>query len=69
MILEYCKKCEHHETVELDSRPHSRCLKENCLSIYTKCVADAAVQQFIAHDTGKKKPPPRSALEICYESV
>ena len=69
MILSYCKKCEHHVQVEIASVTHSRCLKENCLSVYAKCFTEEAVRQFIRKNTDKKYDPPDSALEICYPRI
>lgn len=65
MILWYCRNCEHHEAVVVNDHEHSRCLKENCLSIYTKCLTQQAVREFI--DKGKEQPErPKSALDLCY---
>ena len=68
MIVSYCKHCEHHEIVLIEECEHSRCLKENCLCIYTKCLTEAAVGKFICEDQSKTSKRLTSALEICYPS-
>ena len=66
MLLVYCSKCEHHEKVELNHKSHSRCLKENCLSIYSNCLTQAAVKKFIADNNFDDRKMRDSALEMCY---
>ena len=45
---------------------HSRCLKENCLVIYSKCLTEKAVEKFLREDEEHKKELGNSALDICY---
>ena len=45
MILSYCKNCEYHSTVKILDDMHSRCQKENCLVIYSKCLTEKAVER------------------------
>ena len=66
MILSYCKHCEHHSTVEIEGHMHSRCLKENCLVIYSKCLTEKAIERFLHENEDHKKELEDSALEICY---
>ena len=69
MILSYCQKCEYHKQLEIANETHSRCLKENCLSVYAKCFAEEAVRQFIEKNKQGRHDPSSSALEICYPRV
>ena len=66
MILSYCKHCEHHSIVEIEDHKHSRCLKENCLAVYSKCLAQKAVEKFLCENDDHKKELGNSALDICY---
>jgi hypothetical protein len=45
---------------------HSRCLKENCLVIYSKCFTEKAVEKFLRENDDHKKKLENSALDICY---
>jgi hypothetical protein len=50
MILRTCLSCTHHKVrEELETRV-SYCLKENCLSQYSKCIAERAIEQFLKRD-------------------
>ena len=69
MLLFYCRECVYHEIVDLREHQQSKCVKENCLSIYTKCLTDEAVKQFIDRDKPKLTVMIDSALEICYERM
>jgi hypothetical protein len=66
MILVCCSICEYHEKVEIDCKLYSKCQKENCLSMYSNCVRDAAVKKFISENTLDQTEELSSALEICY---
>jgi hypothetical protein len=66
MILACCTTCEYHEKVKIDYTPYSKCQKENCLSIYSNCVTNRAVQRFVAQNALDNTEEPSSALEICY---
>jgi hypothetical protein len=66
MILTHCSKCEFHENVEIDSELHSKCNKENCLSVYSNCVRVTAIERFISQNGIEKSEKPISALDICY---
>jgi hypothetical protein len=69
MILSYCRGCEQHEIVQVEDFNYSKCLKEKCLSVYTRCVADEAVKQFLQRDKLNAAKRAESALEICYEKL
>ena len=69
MIIKYCNKCAYHEVVEIEKVNQSRCGKENCLSLYTKCVTEEALRQFLKNDKRNIREVTHSALEICYEFV
>ena len=66
MILAFCSLCEYHEKVEIDCKLHSKCQRENCLSMYSNCVRDEAIKRFISQNNLGIKEKPSSALEICY---
>ena len=66
MILAHCLKCEFYEKVEIDHRVHSKCNKENCLSIYSSCVRVTAINKFVSENDLSKVKDQSSALEICY---
>ena len=66
MLLSYCSECNHLETVEIKEESHSKCRKENCLAIYTKCISEEAIKQFVSNDQLGSNKWTTSALEICY---
>ncbi len=69
MIVSHCKHCEHHSTVEIEGHMHSRCMKENCLVIYSRCLTQKAVEKFLREDEEHKKELENSALDICYPTA
>jgi hypothetical protein len=69
MILIHCLKCRYHEGVKVDEGSYSRCRKENCLSIYSDCVATAAMEQFIHQNTLAPLDRTETALELCYPTI
>ncbi|HVO84640.1 MAG TPA: hypothetical protein VMU60_09455 [Syntrophobacteria bacterium] len=69
MVLIHCMKCRYHEEVKLDGSPSSRCRKENCLSMYSDCVANAAMQQFIDQNRITALDRAETALELCYPTM
>ena len=69
MILIHCMKCGYHEEVEVDGVSYSRCRKENCLSIYSDCVANAAMRQFIDQNRITPLDRTETALELCYPTM
>ena len=66
MILACCETCEYHEKVEIELTFYSKCQKENCLSMYSNCVTNRAVERFVSQNTLDDTEEPSSALEICY---
>jgi hypothetical protein len=48
---------------------HSRCLKENCLVIYSRFLTQKAVEKFLREDKDPKKELGNSALDICYPTA
>ena len=69
MILVHCVKCGFHEEVVIDRGVFSRCRKENCLSMYSDCVADAAMSQFIEGNRLPALERGETALELCYPTI
>jgi hypothetical protein len=69
MVLQCCERCDYHELTEISAEEHSKCGKENCLSIYAKCVTEEAVRQFIYRNEPGRIEQPTSALDICYSSI
>lgn len=69
MLLFYCKECEYHEIIDVEGHKHSKCYKENRLAIYTKCLTDEAVKQFIDKDKQRDTVNRNPALEICYKTA
>ena len=66
MIIKYCSKCEYHEGITLDGKLNSKCHKEGCLSIYSNCIANAAIKKFVYDNDFDVSNRPKSALETCY---
>jgi len=69
MSISYCRQCKYHGTIEIENHMHSRCLKENCLVIYSKCFTEKAVEKFLREDKDPKKKFGNSALDICYPTT
>jgi len=69
MLLSHCRGCAYHEITDKEGHKQSKCNKENSLSIYTKCLAEEAVKQFIERDQQSISEKTDSALEICYETA
>jgi len=69
MILIHCLKCGYHDEVNVDGVSYSRCVKENCLSMYSHCVANAAMEQFIHQNRLAPLDKTETALELCYPTM
>ncbi len=69
MVLAYCKRCSFHELTRISGEEYSKCCKENCLSIYAKCLMDVALRQFICRNELGSIDRSTSALDICYPSI
>jgi hypothetical protein len=50
MILRSCLGCKFHEIHDSGNRQRSRCQRENCWSEFSKCIAQRALEQFLAQD-------------------
>ncbi|MBW2072742.1 MAG: hypothetical protein JRI89_16000 [Deltaproteobacteria bacterium] len=66
MILQCCLDCDHHLITGEGANKTSFCSKENCWARYSRCVAEKALDLFLA----KKQlhPSSISALELLYRS-
>lgn len=51
MLLKSCLNCKYHEITNEYNEQTSRCLKENCYSRYTKCVAQEALYRFLKDES------------------
>jgi len=69
MVLVHCLKCRYHESLTTEGEAVSRCRKENCLSVYSDCVANAAMSQFIEGNRLPALERGETALELCYPSI
>ena len=47
MILKPCLKCPHHIIRENGKEKESFCQKENCWSVFSKCIARKALERFL----------------------
>ena len=50
MILRICRDCEHHEVQWDENEKMGHCSKENMWSIYTKCISNLALAEFIERE-------------------
>jgi hypothetical protein len=53
----------------MDGVSYSRCGKENCLSMYSDCIANAAMKQFIHRNRLAPLDRTETALELCYPKI
>ena len=65
MILTHCLKCEYHSEAKIDDELHSKCNNENCLSIYSNCIRNAALNEFVSQNKVDRTEEHSFALEIC----
>jgi len=65
MILRSCLSCTDHEIREELGTRVTFCLKENCWSQYSKCVATRALERFLEQER-IEMPAPFSALSHSY---
>jgi hypothetical protein len=65
MILRSCLSCTDHEIREELGTRVTFCLKENCWSQYSKCVATRAIERFLEQER-VEMPPRFSALSHLY---
>ena len=50
MILRSCLSCKFHQIHDNANQRRSRCQRENCWSEFSKCIAQRALEQFLAQD-------------------
>jgi hypothetical protein len=65
MLIKTCLTCKFHEIKQEGNEKMSRCIKENCYSEFSKCIAMRALNQFLEDE----KPEPElsfSALDRFY---
>ena len=67
MLLNYCQGCRYHEIGIIDGDGQSKCTKENCLAVYTKCVTEEAVKQFLQNDRRKEIANPAALSRATVE--
>ncbi len=65
MLIKSCMTCKFHEIREEGNEKKSRCIKENCYSEFSKCIAMKALDQFIEKEKTETKSP-FSAIERFY---
>ncbi len=65
MILKSCLNCKFHEIRKAEDEERSRCLRENCYSEFSKCIAERALHQFLEGDRAGIDRP-FSVLERIY---
>ncbi len=51
MLLTPCLSCEYHAITDELKEQTSGCLKENCYSRYTKCIAHKALTRFLKDES------------------
>jgi hypothetical protein len=54
MLVKSCLNCKYHEIVDEWNEQTSRCLKENCYSRYSKCVAQKALNRFLKDESSRQ---------------
>ena len=60
MLIKSCLTCEFHEIKQEGNEMMSRCIKENCYSEFSKCIAMRALKQFLEEE----KPEPERSLSV-----
>ncbi len=65
MLIKSCLSCKFHEIREEGNENKSRCIKENCYSEFSKCIAMRALNQFIESEKTEAKSP-FSAIDRFY---
>jgi len=66
MVLKVCVHCPFHEIGRnAESESISFCGKENCYSIYSRCISYKALEEFVQKN-GIPVDMKRSALDLCY---
>jgi hypothetical protein len=65
MLIKSCLSCKYHEIVNECDEETSRCLKENCYSRFSKCIAQQALEDFL-NERSSRPARPFSALKHLY---
>jgi hypothetical protein len=58
MVIKYCLTCAFHQVKQEDSEEGSYCARENCFSMFAKCLSKHALKQFLTQESiprGKEK--------------
>ena len=71
MIIKSCLTCKFHEFREEGDEKMSRCIKENCYSEFSKCIAMKALKQFLQDESpkGKSTSLPRDGFILAKEGL
>ena len=64
MLLKSCLNCSCHEITNEYKEQTSHCLKENCYSRYTKCIAHKALTSFLKDESFRQNPSPGMTSRI-----
>jgi hypothetical protein len=67
MLIKSCLTCKYHEIRKDGNEERSRCIKENCYSEFSKCIAMKALNQFLEDENSESKQP-FSAIDHFYPS-
>jgi hypothetical protein len=65
MLIKSCLSCKFHEIKEEGNEKMSRCIKENCYSEFSKCIANRALHPFLENEKPESRFP-FSAIDRFY---
>jgi len=65
MLIISCIQCKFHEIRQEGNERMSRCIRENCYSEFSKCIATKALNRFLEQESSSSNPP-FSAIERFY---
>ena len=57
MLIKSCLTCKFHEITQEGDEKMSRCIRENCYSEFSKCIATKALNRFLEQDSSEKDRP------------
>ena len=57
MVIKSCFSCKFHEIRQEGNEKMSRCIKENCYSEFSKCIATKALNKFLEQDSLENSLP------------
>lgn len=66
MLLKSCLNCTYHEITEECKEQTSRCLRENCYSRHSQCVAQKALNNFLKDESFREDRPSVSCSSRYY---